>query len=305
VQFIACGDLHFVEENPEKRTDHYLRSLCNKWKFITTHAFNNNISIIICPGDIFETHRASNNLIAEVMDLFKQIESIGCKIFSIFGQHDLAHRSEENSPLNILDAARVIRILDDKPYNYDNCDLYGCSFNQKIPMPQQNNLNVLVIHKMISDNDYWYGNVKYTQSERFIDDNPEYEIIISGDNHQTFSTKYNGHILLNAGSLGRKRIDQIDHKPCFFIVDTDSISFEQVFIPIQPSRKVFNLSKEKSKKEENNSLNKFIEMLPRYTTKNEHKIKPVKALLEYVSENQVEEGVIGIINECTQGLSIE
>jgi hypothetical protein len=62
---------------------------------------------------------------------------------------------------------------------------------------------------------------------------PWFDVILTGDNHKTFTEEYDGRILVNPGSMMRMDADQIDHRPCIFLYYAQDNHVEQVFLPIQ------------------------------------------------------------------------
>jgi len=302
LRIIACGDLHLVESNPKRRKDDYPKALTSKIEFILDYASRYYDVCIIFPGDIFDTHKASNRLISTAINLFYVMNKT--YILSVIGNHDQVYRSEDNSPLQVLRASGVIELLGNKPlYSSDNnLECYGCNFGSKVPVTSESEAKkCLVIHKMISDKDYWNGHVKYSGAIDFLKEHPEYDIVISGDNHHSFTAEYEGRILLNAGSLGRSKIDQINHKPCFFDIETDDLSYEQVFIPILPAKQVFDLGAVEKEKEENKALEEFVSSLP--SVSNHQPMNYVSNIIDFVSrDSNIEKDVSSIIYECLEGL---
>lgn len=306
MKLIACSDLHFVDTNPKRRIDNYSETLFDKWYYLLSYAIDRNIDIITIAGDIFDTHRASNQLITK---LIKSINSFYCPdsniILSVLGQHDLAFRSEHNSPMKILDAANIVQVLTPSIHK-KNVAFYGCSWSENIPKPVFGGgiqFNVLLVHKMISNKDYWHGNLQYTEALSFLKEQEDYDLIISGDNHNTFYVEYEDRLLINPGSLGRRNIDQIDHQPCFFVYDTDTRAHSQVFIPILPAEQVFDLDAVEDEKIKDEKLEKFVNSLPEYLKKHSQgeNVDYFTRILERtktLSDKEVAE----IIYECLSGL---
>lgn len=307
MRIIACGDLHLVEADPKRRTDNYFKTLVSKIKFIAKYAHQHKADCVVLPGDIFDSHKASNRLISAVIKLlsFVFISLNDEYILTVIGNHDQAYRSKDNSPVQILISSGVVELLDERPIysSDDSFEFYGCSFGSEIPIPYEDSeaKKCLVIHKMISDKDYWNGHVKYSGAIDFLKEHQEYDIVISGDNHHSFTAEYEGRILFNAGSLGRSKIDQINHKPCFFDIETDDLSYEQVFIPILPAKQVFDLGAVEKEKEENKALEEFVSSLP--SVSNHQPMNYVSNVIDFVSRDpNIENDVSSIIYECLEGL---
>ena len=59
---------------------------------------------------------------------------------------------------------------------------------------------------------------------------PQYDLILTGDNHKPFVVEHEGRILVNPGSMMRTTADQIDHKPRVYLWDGERV--EPVYLPI-------------------------------------------------------------------------
>jgi DNA repair exonuclease SbcCD nuclease subunit len=62
---------------------------------------------------------------------------------------------------------------------------------------------------------------------------PCYDLIVTGDNHQSFAVEYEGRILCNPGSLMRMNANQIDHRPSIYLWYAEDNSIERVYLPIE------------------------------------------------------------------------
>ena len=56
----------------------------------------------------------------------------------------------------------------------------------------------------------------------------------------------------------RNSISLVNHQPFVVVYDTEIREYEKVFIPIEPSEKVFRMEKVAAEKERNESLDSFI-----------------------------------------------
>jgi len=62
---------------------------------------------------------------------------------------------------------------------------------------------------------------------------PQYDLIITGDCHQSFTVEHEGRRLVNPGNLTRQVADQIDFKPRVALWYAEDNSIEWVYLPIQ------------------------------------------------------------------------
>ena len=62
---------------------------------------------------------------------------------------------------------------------------------------------------------------------------PEYDLILTGDNHRPFTEEYEGRLLVNPGSLMRQSADQQDHRPRVYLYDAETNTAWPEYIPIE------------------------------------------------------------------------
>ena len=60
-----------------------------------------------------------------------------------------------------------------------------------------------------------------------------YDLIVTGDNHQSFTEEYQGRRLVNPGNLTRQVADQIDFQPRVALWYADTNTIEWVNLPKQ------------------------------------------------------------------------
>ena len=106
---------------------------------------------------------------------------------------------------------------------------------------------------MIIKSKLWGKQEHYDMAGTFLRKN-KFDLIVSGDNHQSFTHKEGNRLLINCGSLMRNKIDQVNHKPCIWIFDTLTRAAKQIFIPVVPFSEVFNIEKAEKIKSKNEKL---------------------------------------------------
>jgi DNA repair exonuclease SbcCD nuclease subunit len=261
MKLICTSDWHLRATAPVNRIDSdYFETLKEKGQFIFDYALDNGIKVILHGADLFDTPIVPDRIKTWLAREFRTI-----KCYTVLGQHDLSmRRLIDNSSIAVMIESECIKRTDlFLPYKIeDNVHIYGCSWEGEIPeIVNKDVYNILIIHKMISDKDYWHGHVEYTTAKKFMTDH-KFDLIISGDNHNSFEHKMVGkskeRYLLNSGSLCRARIDQKDHKPCFYVVDTDERKVLKIFIPVKPAEDVFNFVEAIKDEKRNEELDKFI-----------------------------------------------
>lgn len=295
MKILLTGDWHLTVNQPKKRIDNYFKAQRKKLEFIFNLAMEKDCYIILQPGDFFDSHKANDFLKRDIINLIKEINPPHIK--TIFGQHDLRYHSSDtkNTPLRVLEAAAVLDVLSYEKYGDTN--LYGASWFEDIPKVTTKGINILVIHKMIiKDKLLWEGQEDATKANILLRTH-NFDLIVSGDNHESFVLSHRNKQLVNCGSLMRMTTAQLDHKPVVYIYNTKDKSLEEHFIPIEPVEKVFDLSTIEKEKKENKELEAFVAHL-----KSDAKIEGLdyaKNLFAYTKENKetIEEGTLNIILE--------
>ena len=278
MKLLLCPDTHLRETNPENRIDDYFTTQSKKEDFIIETAKKNECQAILKPGDIFDSFKASDFLLAHYIEKYRYAIQQpghgleGLHMIVIHGQHDLKFHSKDytNIPLAVLDAARVIEIAGNEKIivgdGHDFCCIYGASWGEEIPIPEplsrgEKGINILMVHAMIGNEKIWEGQKDFIYASDFLRKHKEYDLIVSGDNHKTFYCKEGNRFLFNMGSLMRSTIDQTNHKPMVALFDTQSLTYELIQIPIEPAETVFNLEKVEQQKEKSKEIEAFVEGL--------------------------------------------
>jgi len=242
-RFICMSDCHIRDKTPVCRKDNIKLVTKRKLSFIVDIANKYNAHII-SGGDFFDYAHTSYELLSYIIPIFLRLKK---KFFTVYGQHDLRYHSMKslaNTPLNVLLLAIGGVFLKDTPYSLGDIDLYGMNWGEsQFPSLDSSKFNILSTHRMvINDSTLWDG------QEDFIEGNnllrlTDFDMIISGDNHQSFVNKFKHKLLINSGSLLRLNKSQIDHKPRVGLVTVDvdnkDIKFEWIYIPIKNSEDCF------------------------------------------------------------------
>jgi hypothetical protein len=196
----------------------------------------------------------------------------------------------ENTPMGVLDASEAVRIVSGPfPYVLMGKDftvqIYGAGWNAEVPdIVDKSAINILITHRLIVQEKLWEGQKDPIKSKSFLFQN-KFDLIVSGDNHQSFIETRGDRFLINCGSLMRSRIDQTTHQPCFYIYDTDTRKVKKYLIQIEPFAKVLNVAVATKEKEDNVKLEAFVKGLSK-----EESIEGLdftKNMEEYVKENRL------------------
>ena len=261
MKLICVGDLHIRANRPVSRKDDYYHIQFEKFGCILDTAENfireEEEVAILQPGDFFDT-QVPYKVLADIAEVIgrRRVFGFHFPIFVVFGQHDMAYRNIRNTPLYVLDLlGGVQKALSPSIIQTHlgvDVNIYGVDWDDEILKPETEGFNVLLIHKMITKGGPLFpGQEDYEDAGVFLRKMTGigYDLIVSGDNHQTFVVERKKGALINAGSMMRMSIDQVNHKPCFFVVDTEAREIERRdFRFVFPAEEVFDFGKSDRKK---------------------------------------------------------
>ncbi len=290
MKIALMGDLHLRDTIPKGRKDHYDMVLMNKFKFILDTCDKHNIKALIQPGDFFDLVSAS---IALMRSTARLLGSHQVKVYVVYGQHDLRYHASntENVPLRLFEDFNLVKRL--LPFNGTLLNsveeekrvlAWGSSWNEKEPVGMDpDDINIWATHRMVIDNKkLWDGMKEFALAKHLLKKNP-FALIVTGDNHKSFVTKYGIRWLVNCGSLGRTNIDQAAHIPHFMIFDTDTRKLARAKVPIKPPKEILKIEEAKERKRKEIELAQFIESTE-FATKVQKKINYKKMIFNILKK---------------------
>jgi len=299
MKLLLTGDWHLRFKKPVMRLDeNYFLTQYNKIKFILETAKNEKVDLILQPGDFFDSVDCPYFVVGSYIFLFSKYE---IPILCVPGQHDLKYhtRSTETTPLGVLEAAGVVKILSGF-FDYKNIRIYGCHWGQDIQeVDSFDKINILLAHKMIVYRDkVWPGQNEYALASHLVW-KYAYDLIVSGDNHQEFMySNEQGKKLVNCGSLMRSAINQNDHKPAIYICDVDNfLNLKKIYIPVLPFDKIMDVDKAEKERARNIELDNFIKNLEKSEETSLDFLKNVQKALEKLDDENVKNIVEEVLTE--------
>lgn len=204
-KILSSGDLHLNSSTPKSRIDSdYGQTCINKLKQIYKICKNEDVEIVIVPGDIYHKNNQPLKFINKVAKTFKKFKNAGIEIFAIAGNHDLSYdkiKYLDNSPLGNLLISELIKPLDEIQLSIDNeYDVYikGYNFPEKVEKSEdKGDINICVSHRYFEKYDREFLTSKDLK-------NLGYDIYILGHDHVSFKPQKVGNsYLLRPGSLLR------------------------------------------------------------------------------------------------------
>lgn len=267
MKLLAVGDLHIRPDTPENRIDDFVETQMGKVAWVLEVGRREKCVAMFLPGDLTDHPRIPYHLINRYVALFLGSSMLK---FGVYGQHDLRyHTSHYNTPVQNLRSANAIYLLnphrhmvipspDETLYHVYGCD-YGVEPEEPVHLGPKF-FNILVIHKMFVHEKIWPGQEDYTRANIFLRKS-SWDLIVSGDNHQSFTSDSCGRWLINCGSLMRTRIDQKDHVPCIYIIDTVTREAKRIVVPHKPFLEVMDIERAQEKKEKDLRIQAFLDQV--------------------------------------------
>jgi DNA repair exonuclease SbcCD nuclease subunit len=243
---ILTSDWHLREDTPTCFTGDWNYE---QWKAVefVRHLQYKYKSPVIHAGDLFHHWKPSPALISQALFFLPN------DFYTIYGQHDLPQHNWElrtKSGLHTLEVAGKIKVL--KGYHYGQPIYTGAGSDNRF------GIKMLVWHHLTYINPPFPG-ATGGEAQSILRKYHQFDLIVTGDNHQSFSTRNVNNTLVNPGSLTRQTADQIDFKPRVYLWYADTNTVEPVFIPIQKG--MITREHIEKKEERDNRIEAFISKL--------------------------------------------
>jgi len=282
MKIAMIGDLHFRSTTPEARLDDYLATQA---KLITWLRETFKGHLILCSGDVVHKPRERQDALGFTNYLLDNLPDM----IGVLGNHDLLDHALCNikkTTMGTLMRAGKYKVV--KEADVENVFIWGFNYGEEIVAPtrkkNKGDIYIAVYHGMILEepNPFFEGIGASEILAKF----PQYDIILTGDNHKRFIVEDEARLLINPGSLKRDTADQIDHKPMVYVLDTETHLVDTVPVPIEDdiiSRE--HLEKKKKRDARIEALSeKFAEV-------REVGIDYFENILQYMKENKVERAI--------------
>jgi DNA repair exonuclease SbcCD nuclease subunit len=216
---ILTADWHLRETIPLCRTDDFFKAQWEKVKQVR-HLQETYKCPVLHSGDLFHHWKPSPHLLAQTMMALPQ------NFWTVYGNHDL--------PQHNLDLM-------------EKCGLYVLELSGHVIVTQGNHWGqsltkdvyfhpermIALWHVMTYKGTAPWPGCTDLDALTILENNPSYDLIITGHNHKSFIEKIDHRILCNPGSLTRQTADQIDHRPCvwFYYADDNEVVPYYLYAP--------------------------------------------------------------------------
>ena len=214
MKMILTADLHIREDVPQCRMDDYLNKQWQKLEVLRDSEL-----AILAAGDIFHHWKPSPWLLS-MTNLYLPMH----RLYAVAGQHDLPQHNDqlfERCGLRTLNGMGAM-ILDCEGHELGELvTVYGCGWGQTPKsILKSKGRKVLVWHNMTWTHKIPFPGCKEASADKLLKKYPEYDLILTGDNHIPFTVEREGRLLVNPGSMMRMTGGQSDHHPRYYVWDT-------------------------------------------------------------------------------------
>jgi DNA repair exonuclease SbcCD nuclease subunit len=286
---ILTGDWHLRDDQPTCRTDDFQSAQWNKVMQIVELQDTYD-----CPvwhsGDLFHHWKPSPYLLACAL------EYLPANFHTIYGNHDLpAHNIDlaYKCGINVLAKAERLTVMEGTHWGQEPKSIQSIYLDEVHWLPKTRPF--LVYHVMTFQGKKPWPGCTDPKSSALLKKYPQYDLILTGHNHQTFVEEYEGRLLVNPGSLTRQEADKEDHKPCVFLYYAETNTVEQVFLPFEDN--VISREHLDKKEERDGRINAFVSRLD---TGWGGALSFEDNLTKMMQENKIRESVKEIINKAVE-----
>jgi predicted phosphodiesterase len=220
---ILCSDMHLRYSVPRARTDVdlYWNAQWVKVDFISKLQEKYGCAVVHA-GDLFNHWKPSP------YELTMSFIRLPQDFWTIYGQHDLPQHNLElgyKSGVEVLASAKRIHYL---PMGH-----WGTEVSKQARGAWTvGGKTVFVMHTLTYKDERPYPDHKGPSAMRLLKKYPDFDLIVTGDNHIPFVQEYEGRLLVNPGSMMRMTAAQIDHRPRVYLWYAQTNSVEPVYLPI-------------------------------------------------------------------------
>ena len=281
---ILTSDWHIRDSQPECRTDDFEAAQWEKIDFIAALQRKYKCTVLHA-GDLFHHWKPSPYLLA------KTIQHLPDQFHTIYGQHDLPQHNLElrhKSGIYVLEQAGALRVLE------------GTHWGQSPVSSFISNHAVLVWHKMVWIKDSPYPGAPgdgeaYKVLRKY---GKNVELILTGDNHQSFIATGENCILVNPGNITRQTAAQVDFSPCVYLWDAEmSGDTKPIYLPIKKG--VVSREHIQHKQEQDARISAFVERLDSGEMDSVNFETNLAQFFE-INKGKIRQSVVDIINKSLE-----
>lgn len=284
VHAILTADWHLREDTPVCRTDDFIAAQWDKVRQVRELQKEYGCPVYHA-GDLFDHWKPSPALLS------KCLQELPSSFYTVYGNHDLPQHSMEleyKSGVRTLIEAGKVRLLEEGHWDYPpEKGIVVPYFDENEELTGR---LIAVWHTMVwTSKTPFPGAEEKDEGHRILKQYPQFDLIVTGDNHQSFVCKQGGRLLVNTGNLTRQTAGQKDFEPCVWLYDAEQNEVRAHYLDINEEA-VSRLHIEK-KEERDERIQAFVERLD---TEWEGSLDFLKNLQRFAKENNINEKVMQI-----------
>lgn len=233
VDAILCSDIHLRDIIPICRTDDFMLAQSRKLKWLSIQQEMYNVPIL-CSGDLFTHWKPSPWLLAYAL------RNLPNNLVVIPGQHDLPAHSLDNvdkSGIQVLaDAGKITLITDPNKHFFTIGKHEIVGYPWGVPWDVAcDGPKIAMIHYGVYESKPHYPGAEVSggSAKTVLNKLDDYDLVVSGDNHLSFTYTSGKRTLVNPGSFMRTSASQIDHQPSIYLWCAETNQVERVYVPIE------------------------------------------------------------------------
>jgi len=285
VDLILTADWHLRDDQPPCRTDNFQEA---QWIKVTqVAALQEEFDCpVLHAGDLFHHWKPSPFLIS------RAIECLPKEFYTVAGQHDLPNHNMKlfyKCGMNTLVQSETVKHIPN-----------GGNFGQDVGVAFRNSYferngtidrSVGILHRFVWDgkNVPW-PDCKETTARKVLKENPQFDLIVTGDYHKPFTYEYKGRLLVNCGCLTRQVADYADHKPRVWLWNAEENKVKPHYLVAEKgvvSREHLQVKEERDKR-----IDAFI---ARLSNEWEVSISFEENLKRFISSNRLRKSVVDLL----------
>ena len=284
---MIISDLHLRDDQPTCRMDDFWEVQIRKLKWINKEWKRLARPDILCAGDVFHKAKPSPKLLTTALEFLpgrlcrRGASGVDKLIYTIPGNHDLPNHNinqlNESGLAPLAVTERISSLIKRPVHLYKNinehhsenvADIHPFPFGSK-PLPLSENLSskdadkrryVALAHLFTYKDRKPWADCKSPPCAKVLDLFRGYDLVITGDNHQSFTHQNKRkQLLVNPGCMSRQNLNEIDYKPSIYLWYAEENRVEQKEIPIE--KNVFSDEHIKHQKEREKRECAFVESL--------------------------------------------
>ncbi len=236
MKLVYTTDEHITTNPPVCRSDNFLETLKRKLLWLRDFCEKHNATHIT-GGDITDKdiYKSTNYL----LDTINFLNEYYLPTIGIAGNHCLRYNSMkflEKSIIKTLISSGMLHLLMEP---YEVCEdvwLHGYNFGEELVHPDmsiysEESKHIMIYHGYTTNDKADKTNGLYAEDLMY--EFPEFDMFLTGDNHEEFVVEKDGQVLINGGSFYRGTIKQKDVQPHVWLIDTEDLSYEAIPVPIE------------------------------------------------------------------------